>query len=146
MKTSWKIVASIAVVAAGAGLLVYSSLADAQPYEKVDQLMASPSQFEGKTMRIHGFVEPGSIHEQIVDQQTKRTFILQNQGKRILVRNEGPKPDTFRDEAEVVAKGRLALENGQYVFHASELMAKCPSKYQGAPSGNKNGPLFSNSN
>ncbi len=142
MKTSWKIVASFAVVAAGVGLLIYSSLADAQPYQMVDKLMAAPSKYEGKTMRIHGYVEPGSIKEQIVDQQTIRTFILQNGGKRIFVRNEGPKPDTFRDQAEVVAKGKLAIENGQYVFHASELTAKCPSKYEGAPSGSKNGPLF----
>ena len=80
--------------------------------------------------KIHGFVEAGTIKEEIVGQKTKRTFILQYEGKRILVKNEGPKPDTFRDLAEVVAKGRLVQDNGEYVLEANELMAKCPSKYE----------------
>ena len=39
----------------------------------------------------------------------------------------GVVPDTFKDEAEVVLKGRLTADG----FHteASGVMAKCPSKY-----------------
>ena len=42
------------------------------------------------------------------------------------------KPDTFRDKAEVVADGKLVMEGGKPVLYATTLMAKCPSKYEGA--------------
>ena len=50
----------------------------------------------------------------------------------LLVRNKGPKPDSFRDRSEVVAEGKMIDENGAPVLVATSLMAKCPSKYQGA--------------
>ena len=82
------------------------------------------------SMRVHGFVEAGSIDEKIVDQKSVRVFFLESEGARLRVHHEGPKPDTFRDLAEVVAKGKLVKENDGYVFYATELMAKCPSKYE----------------
>lgn len=125
-----KIIVTALAVAGAGGLVLYSSMSDAEYYKHADEVLAHPTQWEGKTMRVHGHVEPGSINEEIVGKQTRRTFILESKGTRLLVRNEGPKPDTFRDEAEVVAKGKLLKENGTYVFEATELMAKCPSKYK----------------
>jgi cytochrome c-type biogenesis protein CcmE len=93
-------------------------------------VVGEPLKWKNKALKIHGLVEAGSIKEEIIAQKTHRTFVLEFQGKRIKVRNEGPKPDTFRDLAEVVARGRLVEENGEYVFEASELIAKCPSKYE----------------
>jgi cytochrome c-type biogenesis protein CcmE len=141
-----KIIATITAVLAGGGFLVYSSMADAQPYKMVDDLVAKPAGYENRTMRLHGYVEPGSIETNIVAQQTERTFVLENNGKRIQVKHIGPAPDTFRDESEVVAKGKLSKEGDVYVFHASELMAKCPSKYEGVPkaSENQDNRLFNN--
>ena len=59
--------------------------------------------------------------------------VLEHKGKRIKVRNKGPKPDSFKDKSEVVAEGRIVEENGEPVLVATNLMAKCPSKYEGAP-------------
>jgi cytochrome c-type biogenesis protein CcmE len=42
------------------------------------------------------------------------------------VRYAGTVPDTFKDRAEVVLKGQL--KDGS--FQATEISAKCPSKYQ----------------
>jgi cytochrome c-type biogenesis protein CcmE len=84
-------------------------------------------------MKVHGYVEPGSIDERVVDQETIRTFVLENNGKRIRVRNKGPKPDSFKDKSEVVAEGKIIEENGEPILVATNLMAKCPSKYEGAP-------------
>ena len=125
-----KIFASLAVVVICAGALVYSSAAEAEFFKHVDEVTADPTRFENRTLKIHGHVAPGSIEENIVDQSTQRTFVLEYNGRRILVRNEGPKPDTFRDLAEVVARGTLLRDGDQYVFEATELMAKCPSKYE----------------
>lgn len=140
-----KILVTVAVIAAGAGFLIYSSMGHAQYYKMVDELMTQPGangeatvseEWVGKTMRVHGYVEAGSIKEEIVAQKTVRTFILEHKGKTIRVKHEGPKPDTFKDLSEVVAKGKIVKDNGQFVLEATELMAKCPSKYEGAP-GNK---------
>ncbi len=133
-----------AILAAGVGLLIYSSLADAEYYKMVDETMDSPEEWTGKSMRIHGYVEPGSIHEEIVDQQTQRTIVLEKKGKRILVRHEGPVPDSFRDMSEIVARGKLTKVGGEYVFEARELTAKCPSKYEGAPNAGGGGSRATN--
>ena len=140
-----KILVTVAVIAAGAGFLIYSSMGHAQYYKMVDELMTQPGEngeatiseeWVGKTLRVHGYVEAGSIVENIVAQKTVRTFVLEHKGKTIRVKHEGPKPDTFKDLSEVVAKGKIVKDNGQFILEATELMAKCPSKYEGAP-GNK---------
>jgi len=44
---------------------------------------------------------------------------------------QGLVPDTFKADSEVVLTGTLQ-DNG---FHATEMTAKCPSKYDAAPAG-----------
>ena len=127
-----KILLTIAVVAGGVVLLYNSSRSEVEYYKHVDELLAEPGKWESKTLRVHGFVQAGSLDEKIVGQATKRTFKLEYNGKEVVVRNEGPKPDNFRDLSEVVAKGTLTKEGDLYVLDASELSAKCPSKYEGA--------------
>ena len=127
-----KILVTIAVFVGGAGMLVYSSIGDAEYYQHVDELMESPQDWEGRTLRVNGFVEPGSIHEEVVDQRLERTFVIEREGERIEVHHVGPAPDTFRDLSEVVATGQLVRQaDGSYALDASEIMAKCPSKYEG---------------
>ena len=139
-----KLMITAAVVVGGLGFLVYTSTGDAQHYRMVDALMSEPARWVGKEMRIHGWVEPGSIHQRIEAQITRRDFVLAKSGKTIAVTFDGPAPDTFRDQAEVVALGTLVERNGGYVFEAKELMAKCPSKYEGSESNKKLGgkPVF----
>jgi cytochrome c-type biogenesis protein CcmE len=127
-----KVALTVAVGIGVVGFFFYSSQGHTSRYKMVDQVMASPEQFAGKPMQIHGWVEVGSIHEEIVAQETHRTFVLENKGQRITVRNSGPKPDSFRDRSEVVAEGKVVMEDGQAILVATNLMAKCPSKYQGA--------------
>lgn len=156
-----KIALSVAVIAGGAGFLVYSSTKHAQHYEMVDKLVANGLEtYKDKELKVHGFVEAGTIVEAIVNQEQRRTFVLQKGGKKIRVFSAGPKPDTFKDQSEVVATGRLIASaevqkladdicgkakesvgcpihtdaEQTYVVDSSELMAKCPSKYEGANS------------
>lgn len=127
-----KVLLTVAIVTGGIGMLVYSSRGDVQYYKMVDELMAEPQAWTGKTLKVHGYVEAGSIDERIEDQQTRRTFMLESKGQRLRVEHHGPKPDTFKDKSEVVAEGRVVEKDGVYVLEAEELMAKCPSKYEGA--------------
>jgi cytochrome c-type biogenesis protein CcmE len=137
-QTLLKLILTATVVLCGAGFLFYSSIGNAEHYKMVDELMKAPSEWVGRDMRIHGWVLPGSIKEQIVDQEMHRSFVLQHSGKKIYVSHVGPKPDTFRDQSEVVASGNLVQQgDGSYAFEARELMAKCPSKYEGAQSNKK---------
>ncbi|MEZ4399932.1 MAG: cytochrome c maturation protein CcmE [Kofleriaceae bacterium] len=130
-------VAKIALTAAiglgVVGFFFHSSSSHTGNYKMVDEVAAAPDHWTGKAMKVHGWVEAGSIKEEVVGQEMKRTFVLEYKGARIDVKNIGPKPDTFRDKAEVVAEGKIAMEDGKPVLYATNLMAKCPSKYEGAP-------------
>lgn len=160
-RTLAKIGLTAAVALGGVGFLLYSSSEAAQHYEMVDNLLAQGLDgYKDKQLKVHGFVEAGSIVEAIINQEQKRTFVLQKSGKKIRVFSTGPTPDTFKDQSEVVANGRLMRSADYqkladdicaktknpagcpirtdaeqlYVVESTELMAKCPSKYEGAPS------------
>lgn len=143
-------IALTAVVAVGGVAFVLRSSASAERYFHVEELMAKDlPEWTDKELKVHGTVEAGTIVEKIANQETQRTFVLQSKGKKIRVFSAGPKPDTFKDESEVVATGHLvpaadlrplaqqlgvAIESDMpYVVKASELMAKCPSKYGDKP-------------
>jgi cytochrome c-type biogenesis protein CcmE len=147
--TLGKIILTATVAVCGVGFLVKSSVSSAQHYKMVDDLLSSDlASWKDKELKVHGWVESGSIQESIVNQETHRTFLLQKSGKKIRVFSAGPKPDTFKDQSEVVATGHLvpagqmkqlaeslgvAIESDMpYVVDSTELMAKCPSKYDGA--------------
>jgi cytochrome c-type biogenesis protein CcmE len=131
MSTRKKVFASLIVFSLLA-VLFYSARGHTSHYKMVDEVMVAYGQWIDRPLRVHGWVELGSIDERIVDQQSVRTFVLEEKGKRLTVRSIGPKPDAFRDGSEVVAEGRLVLESGAPVFVATALSAKCPSKYEGA--------------
>ena len=144
-----KIALTAAVAVAGVGFFVKSTLGHTTHYKMVDELMTGDlTQWKGKELKVHGWVLAGSVREQVVDQKTQRTFVLTKEGKKIRVFSYGPKPDTFKDQSEVIATGHVipaaekrelakslgvALEADlDYVVDATKLDAKCPSKYDGA--------------
>jgi cytochrome c-type biogenesis protein CcmE len=146
--TLLKIIVSAAVGVAGVAFFVKTTFGNTTDYMMVDELMAKDmATMAGSELKVHGWVVAGSIKEEIVNQQTIRTFVLQKAGKKVRIFSRGPKPDTFKDQSEVVATGRLIaaaeakevaaqlkvpLGTDAYVVEASELQAKCPSKYDGA--------------
>jgi cytochrome c-type biogenesis protein CcmE len=144
-----KIVLTAAVAIGGVVFFVKSGIGSTQTYMMVDELTAGDlARYEGKEMKVHGWVLAGSIKEKVANQETVRSFVLQKSGKKIRIFNKGPKPDTFKDQSEVVATGRLipaaqakdlaaALDiqlepEITHVVESTELQAKCPSKYDGA--------------
>ncbi len=152
--TLLKVVLSVAVAVGGVVFFVKSTLGNTEEYKMVDELMAGDlAHYEGRDLKVHGWVVPGTIKKKIVDQQTIHTFVIQKAGKRIRVFTKAPPPDTFNDTSEVVATGRLvpsaevkqlATQRGatldadaKYVVEARDLSAKCPSKYDGAMANKK---------
>jgi cytochrome c-type biogenesis protein CcmE len=149
-----KIALTAVVAVAGVGFFVKTTFSHAQHYRMVDDLVKEDlGSWEGKELKVHGWVLSNSIKNQMQGQEMLRTFVLQKDGKKIRVFTTGPVPDTFKDQSEVVATGHIvpAAEKQQmasalgitiesdmrYVVDATELQAKCPSKYNG-PQSNKN--------
>lgn len=132
-----KILVTVAVVLTGGILLAYSSMSEAAYYVHVNDLLAKPDKWEGKSLNVHGFAVPGSIKERIQDQRTTRNFQLEYCGKVVSVSHGGTAPDTFKDLAETVVTGTLVKEGDAWAIHAVEgergISAKCPSKYDGQP-------------
>ncbi len=123
-------VTSVVLVLAFAGLL-WSTLRDGTEYYKhVDEVMTSPQAWEGKRLQLHGYVVADSILRKRDSLQYK--FKVQNKGSVVDATYTGIVPDTFKDDAEVVLKGRLGPDG----FHVEPngVMAKCPSKYESAKS------------
>jgi cytochrome c-type biogenesis protein CcmE len=122
-----KIGATAAVLVAALGGLMYTTLSEGTEYYKhVDEVMANPTEWQGKRMSLHGYVVDKSIYAK--PDTLEYRFQIQSNGKVIPARYTGVVPDTFKDGSEVVLKGQL----GPHGFDVSPngVMAKCPSKYE----------------
>jgi cytochrome c-type biogenesis protein CcmE len=125
-----KIAITGVVLATAFGVLLYSSLGDSlQYYKYVDEVMVEPASWHGKNLQVHGIVVPDSIARK--DNTLEWRFQLQRNGKVLTAYYTGIVPDTFKADSEVVLTGTMD-ERG---FHATEMTAKCPSKYEEAPAG-----------
>jgi cytochrome c-type biogenesis protein CcmE len=128
-------VTAFVLVLAFAGLL-WSTLQDgAEYYKNLDEVMVNQQEWHGKQLQLHGYIVPGSIYRKRDSLDYK--FKVQNNPARsgeaandrlVEVSYTGIVPDTFKDEAEVVLKGKLTPTG----FHTDPngVTAKCPSKYE----------------
>jgi cytochrome c-type biogenesis protein CcmE len=78
----------------------------------------------GEEYRVNGNVVPGTVERDGLD----TTFVISDGATEMTVFTDGPLPDTFRDDpdTQVVALGTY---DGS-TFSASEVLAKCPSKFK----------------
>ena len=124
------IVLSIAVVGAAFAGLFYSSLAEGTEYYKhVEEVMVQPDQWYGKRLQLHGFVAKDSILRK--RESLDYRFTVESKGRTVQASYSGVVPDTFKDGAEVVLKGRLGPHG--FDVEPNGVMAKCPSKYDASP-------------
>jgi cytochrome c-type biogenesis protein CcmE len=126
-----KIVAAAVVVLATVGWLAYTGVRDTKSYYcTIAELNAMGSKAYGLNLRVSGNVQPGSIQRS----GTNARFVLLEQGLTLQVNYQGaePPPDTFKDDAQALAVGTYGRDG---VFHATQLQAKCASKYAPAKPG-----------
>lgn len=122
---------ALTLIAAAVLALVMLSFKDAAVYAKsVDQLLASRTELEGRRVRVEGTLVHGSLLKR--DTPCEYRFKMHKNGAVLDVRYpQCVVPDTFRDRPEadvaVTAEGKLTSAG---VFEASQIMAKCPSKYE----------------
>lgn len=127
MSTTLKWGTVMLVVAACVGYLIYSaSGGSSEYYLTVSELRAHPQTGD---VRVAGVVQndiehlhgSGSGHVRFTEKDSTAT---------LLVDYAGPLPDIFQPGITVVAEGKLGSDG---VFHARDILAKCPSRFSTAP-------------
>lgn len=107
-------------------------------FKTLSEFEAAKAELRGQHARVHGYVALGSIERDLGSKQVR--FDVQNEPPHAggaaglplsVVFSSLETPDLFKDGAEVVVEGRLSETDE--VFHADKVMAKCPSKFEGAP-------------
>ena len=119
----------IAVVVGGAAIyLLVSSFGGGGMvyYKTVDELLAERARFESRPVRINGLLVDGSVERRPGTDEYR--FALAKNGERITVTYRGVLPETMLPGREIVVEG--ALVPGRDDFAATEILTKCPSKYE----------------
>jgi len=146
------IIGGLLILAAIIYLIITATQASAQYFLTVGELKDKGSQMVGRDVRISGAVLgdtiqydtqkivvrftivhiPGDNDE--IDARGGLAAVLHQAVSdptlpRLEVVYQGVKPDLLKNEAQAIITGRLG-EDG--VFHAEELLLKCPTKYEEA--------------
>lgn len=107
------------------GYLFWSGMKSSSVYFlEVDEFFAQQEKFVGKGTRVNGDIVAGSINWDA--KNLLLTFQITSGDSVMDVRYNGVAPDTFTEELSVVVEGKY--END--VFNATQIMTKCPSKYE----------------
>ncbi|MFC6644787.1 cytochrome c maturation protein CcmE [Granulicella cerasi] len=124
------VIAGVVVVATIAWLAISGAKDSKSYYVTIAELNAMGKSAYSKNLRVAGNVKPGSI-ERV---GTNATFTLVEVDKTIRVDYKGaePPPDTFKDDAQALAIGTYGHDG---IFHATQVQAKCASKYAPAKAG-----------
>lgn len=120
-----KVAIAIIVVLAAVAYLAYTGVrSNKSYYVTIQELNAMGSKAYTRHLRVAGNVLPGSIHHSGPHAQ----FVLVENSNKLHVDYEGedPPPDTFKDNSQALAIGTFGHDG---VFHATQLQAKCASKY-----------------
>jgi cytochrome c-type biogenesis protein CcmE len=110
----------------GATALVLSAFSDNIVFFLGPSDVARQAPPHGRTFRLGGMVEEGSVHRDVEDGRPVVTFRVTDKSHAIAVRYSGVLPDLFREGQGVVALGTLGADGG---FVASEVLAKHDETY-----------------
>ena len=147
------IIGGLLILAAVVLLIYTSTLKSAEYFMTVDELHARSTQVIDKKLRISGAVIGSTIRydsqtltltfevAHVPGNQTEidaqgglaaalHAAVADSKKERITVVQVGqPKPDLLRDEAQAIITGHLGADG---IFHADEILLKCPTKYEEA--------------
>lgn len=119
-------VSAVVLLGVFSAVLYVTMRNSAQPYKHVDEIASNPQAWYGRSMQLHGFAESIQVRSSTLDY----LFEVQSKGQVIRASYRGVVPDTFKDGAEVVVKGRLGPDG--FIVEPNGVMAKCPSRYEAA--------------
>ncbi len=113
------------VILVSLGYLAYTGVQESKSYYvTIKELGTMGSSAHSKRLRVAGNVVPGTIKRQ----GSRMEFTLDEEGRQLPVIYQGSEapPDTFKDNAQALVEGRYGQDG---VFHATQIQAKCASKY-----------------
>ena len=123
--TTIKWAAVMVVVAACVGYLIYSASGGTSEYYLTVSELQSHS--AGGDVRVAGVVQNDVVHS---DAGMHVRFTEKDSTAAVVVDYQGPLPDIFQPGITVVSEGRLGADG---VFHARNVLAKCPSRFSTSP-------------
>lgn len=137
------VIAGAVVVAVIVWLAVSAGTQAKSYYVTIAELQQMGPKAYTRHLRVAGNVKPGTIER--VGTSANFTLIELDKTLRVQYQGAEPPPDTFKDDAQALAIGTYGRDG---VFHATQLQAKCASKYAPAkpgatPTGNTT-PLATN--
>ena len=115
------ILSGVATLGVAVGLVLYALNSNIVFFYTPTQVVNREAP-EGRSFRIGGLVEPGSVERD----GTRVSFRVTDNAKVIPVSYVGTLPDLFREGKGVVAQGRLGSDGR---FTASEVLAKHDENY-----------------
>jgi len=138
-----KLVIGMLVIALALGFFIFATFVDQKSnailyYYTVAEALANPAKIGDSAVRVGGRVVNGSILRNPVSRHVEFTMADDKlQDRRVKVAYQSSiTPDTFKDGSEVLVEGKFQPDG---TFEASNLFAKCPSKYESKgypPAGN----------
>lgn len=131
MNAGTKFAIGAVVIVAAIVFLIYSGVSQTgvyflSPTELVQRTQTDPS-FHDVGLKVGAKVVRGSIKRDPANQRID--FEVSDSAAHFPVTYQGIVPDTFTDasEIEVIMSGKLGRDG---VFHATEVLAKCGSRYE----------------
>jgi cytochrome c-type biogenesis protein CcmE len=129
-RTNWKfIICGLVIVGAIAFLLISSFQSNSMYYLTVPEVKAQAkadgAAFFERTIRVSG-----PLHKESIDWNAKTLtlkFHIAERNEMFPVAYIGPVPDTLENGETVVVEGKYASDG---VFKATNILVKCPSKYE----------------
>ncbi|MEK8022360.1 MAG: cytochrome c maturation protein CcmE [Candidatus Hydrogenedentota bacterium] len=125
--TRYTVTGAVIMILIGTGLLIFgASSAEGIVYKTAREIRAESD--ATRSYRLTGHAKRGSI-EKIPAERRVNFVVIDHDSAEMRATYAGIVPDTFKDRAEVVLTGHYDPKRDLFV--GSELLAKCPSKYQG---------------
>ncbi len=118
------LIGAIAIFGVIAYLIFFGLSQTSQWAMTLTELHAKGNSAVGQGVRVTGQLQANSVQKDIKSNQI--AFVLTDGVNQLPVSYKGVVPDTFDRAVEVVAEGKL---NADGTFTATNLLAKCPSKY-----------------
>jgi cytochrome c-type biogenesis protein CcmE len=124
-KSPAKIIVATVIILATVAYLAFTGGRDNKSYYvTIGELQGMGNKAYTRHLRVAGNVAPGSIHR--VGTYVDFSLLEQNRKLEVSYKGTEPPPDTFKDDSQALAVGTFGKDG---VFHATELQAKCASKY-----------------
>ena len=129
MNKYWKFGSLIVVILGSLAWLALGGIKETKSYYKtIAELQKLDANGKDARLRVSGYVAADSIHRS--GREVRFTLTEDKLNLPVVYSGIDPLPDTFKSGAQALAEGRLGPDG---VFHATQIQAKCASKYEAKP-------------